>query len=174
MYDGFFWNKNMKNISGTITQKFYLWKCYTSTGGKSIHSTKRFHLNKKGFHPIVAAALLIVVLIGVASIVYIWISLQNKAGNAVWIPNVNFNQSDLIVYIQNIGDDSVILYSLYINQDSFLITPTNCLVANQQTTLIEKGQTAAVTINNSYQEKIQIRVVCEDGTNTQSDWRPWI
>jgi len=112
------------------------------------------------------------VLIGVASIVYIWSSLQNKAGNAVWIPNVNFNQSDLIVYIQNIGDDSVILYSLYINQDSFLITATNCLVANQQTTLVEKGQTAAVTINNSYQEKIQIRVVCEDGTNTQSDWRP--
>jgi archaellum component FlaG (FlaF/FlaG flagellin family) len=111
-------------------------------------------------------------LIGVASIASIWISIQNKAGNAVWIPNVNFNQSNLIVYIQNIGEDSVTLYSLYINQEKFTITLANCIVDNQQTTEIEKGQTATVTINNSYQEKIQIRVVCTDGTSNESDWKP--
>ena len=86
--------------------------------------------------------------------------------------SVNFGESDLNVYVQNIGDDSVNLDLIFINDDRFIITSENCSVANQQTTKIDKGQTATVTINNSYKTEIFIKAVCKDGTNSDSYWKP--
>lgn len=126
---------------------------------------------KNGLSPVVVSALLIVVLIGSISVVYIWFSVQQKAGNAIYIQSVNSDDSNLIIYVQNIGEDSVEMDSIFINNDGFTVTSVNCMVANQNTTKIEKGQTAIVTINNSYHGQIHIRVVCKDGTNTMINWK---
>lgn len=128
--------------------------------------------DRRALSAIVISALLIVVLIGFASVVYIWFSVQQKAGNAIYVQSVNFGDSNLIVYVQNVGDGSVILDSIFIDSNRFAITLENCVVANQPNIEMEKGQTATVTINDSYQQEIHIRVVCRDGTNTENNWSP--
>jgi len=131
-----------------------------------------FFKDKKALSPIVLSALLIVILIGFASVAYIWFSVQQKAGNAIYIQSVNFGNSNLIVYVQNVGDGFVFLDSIFIDNNRFAITLENCVVANQPTVEMEKGQTATVTINTSYHQEIYIKVVCKDGTNTENKWSP--
>jgi archaellum component FlaG (FlaF/FlaG flagellin family) len=133
-----------------------------------------FFKDRRALSPIVLSALLIVVLIGFASVVIIWFSLQQKAGNAIYVQSVNFGDSNLMVYVQNIGDGSVVLDSVFIDNNRFDVTLENCVVANQPATEVEKGQTATVTINNLYQQEIHIRAVCKDGTSTESNWDPMV
>ena len=45
-------------------------------------------------------------------------------------------------------------------------------MASHETTIVEDTQTAEITINQKYQGKIHIKVVCKDGTSNEADWKP--
>lgn len=126
--------------------------------------TKRHTKEKKGIQPITTAILLIVVVFAIIGIYYIWTTIQNRAGNAIFIQNVAFEQTKTIIYVQNIGTGTVTLDSVRIDQQTYNIQAANCTVDSQKTTTITQAQTAEITINQAYNEEVHIRVICKDGT----------
>lgn len=134
--------------------------------------TARYVESRRGIHPITTAILLMIILLIIIGIIYIWIAIQNRAGNAIFIQSVRFEQTKTIIYVQNIGNGTVIIDSVQVNTLTFSIHTTNCTVASQETTTITQGQTAMITIEESYSERAHIRVVCKDGTFNEGDWQP--
>ena len=45
-------------------------------------------------------------------------------------------------------------------------------IAAEPTTTLETGQTAAITVNRGYSQKVHIKVSCSDGTFYEGDWTP--
>jgi hypothetical protein len=128
--------------------------------------------NKTGMHPIAMTILLITILLAVAGITYIWMTIQNRAGNAIKIQSVAFQQSATKIYIQNIGQGQVNIKLVQINNDQFEINMTNCTVASQNTTTITEGSTAEITINQAYETTVHIKVITEEGAFYESDYKP--
>jgi hypothetical protein len=134
--------------------------------------TRRDIKEKKGIHPITTAILLVIILLAISGIVYIWITIQNRTGNAIFIQSVKFEQTKTIIYVQNTGYSTVTIDSVQINNQTFSIHITNCTVASQETTMIQQGQTAVITITRLYNERVHIKVYCKDGTFNEGDWQP--
>ncbi len=128
--------------------------------------------NRKGISPITTVALLIITLLIIGGIIYMWMSIQNRAGNAIQIQSIAKDQNKTIIYVQNIGNGIVTIDSVQINALTFSIQTANCTVASQETTTITQGQTAKIIINQAYNERAHIRVICKDGTFYERDWQP--
>lgn len=133
---------------------------------------KRQLKDRKGIHPITTAILLIIALLVIVGIYFIWTSIQNRAGNAIYIQNVSFEQARTVIYVQNIGNGTVTINSVQINNQTFNIQNANCTVAGQKTTTVKPSQTAEITIDQGYNEEIHIRVFCKDGTFHESSQQP--
>jgi archaellum component FlaG (FlaF/FlaG flagellin family) len=99
-------------------------------------------------------------------------SMEDRAGHAIQIANIGFGETTTTIYVQNVGEGSLHLDSMAIDEDAFIITASNCTVASQPTTTLEAGRTAAITVNRGYSQKIHIKVVCKDGTFIEGDWTP--
>jgi archaellum component FlaG (FlaF/FlaG flagellin family) len=95
-----------------------------------------------------------------------------RAGHAIQVANIRFGEMKTTIYVQNVGEGSLVLDSVYMDDDHLLITPSNCTVASQQTTTMEKGQTAEITVNQGFGQKVHIKVLCRDGTFIEGDWTP--
>jgi len=128
--------------------------------------------NNKAIHLAATAILLIAIVITIAGIVYIWTEIQNKAGHAIQIQSVTFQQTTTIIYVQNTGQGTVNIKTVQINTEQYPINPANCTVASENTTTIKQGSTATITINNSYKNTVHLKVICEDGTAYESDYKP--
>ena len=59
-----------------------------------------------------------------------------------------------------------------IHEEKFDIDDTNCLVSHSSTNVVPKGSTGEVIIARAYTQKIQIQVVCKDGTGIEGDYKP--
>jgi hypothetical protein len=127
---------------------------------------------KNGIQPITTAILLIIVLLVIVGIYYIWTTVQTRAGNAIFIQVVTFEQTKTIIYVQNVGNGTVAIDSVQINDQMFSIQPANCTVASQATTTFQQGQTAKITISQAYTERIHIKVFCKDGTFNENWYQP--
>ncbi len=134
--------------------------------------TPNIRLNKKGANPILIIIVLVVILVAVVGIISMWMSLEERAGHAIRIQNVKFEETKTKIYVQNTGKGTVIIDSVLINEERLIISNQNCIVTSQATTTVEETQTAQITINQGYQEKIRIKVICKDGTFYQADWKP--
>ncbi|MCK4252386.1 hypothetical protein KAX97_13135 [candidate division WOR-3 bacterium] len=132
----------------------------------------KIRLNRKGINPIITILLLAIPLIAIGGIILTWMSLQERAGHAVQIQSVRFEESTITIYVQNTGKGTVILDSLYIDNDKFILSKENCVVASEETTTVKETQTAEITINRGYQNEICIKVICKDGTYNEADWKP--
>ena len=132
----------------------------------------KIRLNKKGINPIITILLLAILLISIGGIILTWMSLQERAGHAVQIQSVRFEESTITIYVQNTGKGTVILDSLYIDNDKFILSKENCVVASEETTTVKETQTAEITITRGYQNEICIKVICKDGTYNEADWEP--
>jgi archaellum component FlaG (FlaF/FlaG flagellin family) len=99
-------------------------------------------------------------------------SMGERAGHAIQVANIRFGETKTTLYVQNVGEGSLTLDSVSMDDNRLLITPANCTVASQQTTTMEKGQTAEITVNQGYRRKVHIKVVCRDGTFIEGDWGP--
>ena len=134
--------------------------------------TSNIFLNRKGINPIIVVIVLVIIFIAMGGIVFIWMSLEERAGHAIQIQNVKFEETKTRIYVQNTGKGTVIIDSALINEKRFVISKQNCIVASQETATVEESQTAEITINQGYQRKIHIKVICKDGTFNEADWKP--
>ena len=98
--------------------------------------------------------------------------MEERAGHAIQIANIGFEETTTTIYVQNIGEGTLHLDSVSIDEDAFIITSSNCTVAAEATTTLEAGRTAAITVNRGYHQKVHIKVSCRDGTFIESDWTP--
>jgi len=98
--------------------------------------------------------------------------MEERAGHAIQIANIGFEETTTTIYVQNTGEGALHLDSMTIDEDTFIITPSNCTVAAEPTTTLETGQTAAITVNRGYSQKVHIKVSCSDGTFYEGDWTP--
>jgi len=137
-----------------------------------VNVCKNFLKAKKGINPIIIIVLLATLVLMTIGIVFVWMTLMSKAGNAIFIQNVRFEESKTIIYVQNIGDGTVTLESIIIENDTFSINATNCIVNFIGTTVVPKGQTAEITINQGYSTRVHMKVFCIDGISHEMDWQP--
>jgi flagellar basal body-associated protein FliL len=143
-----------------------------SEGKKPPKKKKAVSRSKNGLHPISMAILIIAVLLVIAGIAYFWITLVDKAGHAIQIQSVSFQVSETKIYAQNIGKGELAIYSVEINGEHISVNSTNCIVASEKTVTLPEGLTAEITLNRSYQDKIHIKIICEDGTFYELDQKP--
>jgi archaellum component FlaG (FlaF/FlaG flagellin family) len=122
--------------------------------------------------PVTIAILLIIILLAIVGIYYIWTTIQNRAGNAIYIQVVTFEPTKTTIYVQNVGNGTVTIDSVQINDQTFSIQNANCTVASQATTTLQQGQTAEITINQTYTERVHIKVFCKDGTFNENWYQP--
>jgi hypothetical protein len=120
-----------------------------------------------GFSEIVSSLVL-----AIAGIVYFWNTMQTRAGHAIQVQSVSFQPSATKIYVQNIGQGTVNIKTVYINSEQYPINPVNCTVASENTTTIKQGLTAEITINHPYKDTVHIKVICQDGTLYESDYKP--
>ena len=127
---------------------------------------------KRGIHPVVTTILLITVILTIAGITFIWMSMGERARHAIQIANIGFGETKTTIYVQNVGEGSLSLDSVYMDDKRLFITSSNCTVASQQTTTIEEGRTAEIVVNRGFVYKVHIKVICSDGTFIEGDWTP--
>jgi hypothetical protein len=130
------------------------------------------HKVERGIHPVSVAIILIALLLAVAGVTSIWLSMGARAGLAIQIVNIRFDETTTTLHVLNVGEGALALDSVYLGATRFLITSSNCTVASQPATRMEKGQTAEITVMQGYQQQVHIRVVCHNGTFIEGDWTP--
>ena len=128
--------------------------------------------NKRGLHPLPLIVLLIIAFIAIGGIAYIYLNLEQRAGHAIQIQNVNFEETKTTIYVQNTGKGAVTLSSLHIDDEEFALSKENCTVSSEATTTVEETKTAEITVFEQYQKRITIKIVCKDGTSIEVDAEP--
>lgn len=133
---------------------------------------RRILNSKKGIAPLTLVAFMIIMVAAVIFSAYLWQTAIFRVGNAIQIQGVLFKPSELRIYVQNIGEGSVTLSTVYIDDEQFEVDITNCFVNQVYTNVVPEGITADVLIARSYTQKIHIQVVCSDGTGIEGDYKP--
>lgn len=128
--------------------------------------------NKKGLHPLPFIVLLIIAFIAIGCIAYIYLNVEQRAGHAIQIQNVNFEETKTTIYVQNTGKGAVTLSSLHIDDEEFTLSKENCTISSEDTTTLEETKTAKITVFEQYQKRINIKIVCKDGTSIEVDIAP--
>lgn len=136
-----------------------------------IHNTNR-KSEKTGLQPIATAILLITMVILVAGIAYMYLTVQHNAGTAIQIQSVSFQQTSTHIYVQNIGEGTATIRTVQIAFDQFDVTPANCTANSEHTTTITQGTTAEITINQTYQTNVHIKVTTREGAFYEADYKP--
>lgn len=133
---------------------------------------RRILNSKKGIAPLTLVAFMIIMVAAVIFSAYLWQTAIFRVGNAIQIQGVLFKPSELRIYVQNVGEGSVTLSTVYIDDEQFEVGSTNCFVNQVYTNVVPEGITADVLIARSYTQKIHIQVVCSDGTGIEGDYKP--
>jgi hypothetical protein len=128
--------------------------------------------NKRGLHPLPLAVLLIIAFISIGGIALIYLNVEQRAGHAIQIQNVNFEETKTTIYVQNTGKGTVTLSSLHIDNEEFALSKENCTVSSEDTITVEETKTARITVFEQYQKRINIKIVCKDGTSIEADFEP--
>ena len=128
--------------------------------------------NKRGLHPLPLIVLLIIAFIAVGGIAYIYLNVEQRAGHAIQIQSVSFEETKTTIYVQNTGKGTVTLSSLHIDDEEFVLSKENCTVSSEGTTTVEETKTATITVFGQYQKRINIKIVCKDGTSIEADFEP--
>ena len=145
---------------------------YHSEKGKKLTRCRGFYKSKRGIHPVSTVILLFVILLVIVGIIYLWMTMKERAGHAIQIQSVTFEESRTRIYVQNVGKGTVIIESVHINDEKIDIHSTNYKEDSEKTTEIKERQTVELIINRAYKEKVHIRVVCKDGTFIEAEWGP--
>jgi flagellin-like protein len=142
---------------------------------RNVRNTTKFKRSIKAISPVIATLLMIAIAVVASLVVYAWVmgymgTTTTKAGRAIQIqsyaPTPATNPTNLLVYVQNVGQGDVQLsqtQSVYI--DSNLVPISN---PNTATIPIPVGQTVELTVPlpTGYQtgDKLEIKVTTTDGT----------
>lgn len=128
--------------------------------------------SRKGVAPLTVAAFLACMVGAVIFTAYLWQSAVIRVAHAIQIQGVLFESSKLIVYVQNVGEGKVTVTNAYIDGDIFDVDSGNSVVNLSNTNVLPEGETAEITIYRAYDRKINIKVVCSDGTVIEGDYKP--
>jgi len=131
---------------------------------RSLKLTKR-----KAVSPVLATLMMIIVAVAAALVTYAWVMgyttfITGKASQGIMIQSVGHQAGNIEIYVQNVGDGTVTLSSLYINNILF----TNSTISKNP---LPKTETATVT--NLWKpwygspNTVKIKIVCADGTFTE-------
>jgi len=132
-----------------------------------------FHRSSRAVaNPVTMIILLAIIILGVIAVYYIWNTTAQRSGNAVQIQSIAFQDDQTRVYVQNIGRGTVNLDMIYLGNEGYSVRDANCTVDKKGSTRVDEGQTAEITVNRVYVNKIHIKVVCSDGTFYEGDWEP--
>ncbi len=131
----------------------------------------KFKRSIRAVSPVVATLLMIAIAVIAGLVVYAWVTgyigvTTNKAGNAIQIQSLTTDQdSNLVAYVQNVGQGDVILDSGYVNGE---------LAAQSLSISLVQGSTAAVatTYLVTSDSSLTIKIVTTDGTFTQFTGSP--
>ncbi|MBS7619923.1 hypothetical protein KEJ21_04665 [Candidatus Bathyarchaeota archaeon] len=122
--------------------------------------------------PVTLVLVLLVSIIGAIGIIYIWSSTAQRTGHTILIQNVVFQQNQTRVYVQNVGKGTIILDTMYLGDDRFILQATNCTINGKGTNILEEGQTAEIIVIQSYRSKVCVKIICTDGTFHEGYWEP--
>lgn len=122
--------------------------------------------------PVTLVLVLLVSIIGAMGIIYIWSSAVQRTGHTILIQNVVFQQNQTRVYAQNVGKGTIILDTIYLGDNRFIIQAANCTINGKGTNILEEGQTAEIIVIQSYRSKVYVKIVCTDGTFHEGYWGP--
>jgi paraquat-inducible protein B len=131
-----------------------------------------FLKSKRGLHPASIVIFLVAALLLLAGTVYIWTTIQNRAGHSIQIQSVSLQATRTRIYVQNTGVGTVTIGSVQIDNDQFNISADNCTVESENTTTLNETSTAVITVDHSYQGAIHVKVACVDGTSHELDYKP--
>jgi len=131
----------------------------------------KFKRSIRAISPVVATLLMIAIAVIAAIVVYAWVTgymgnTTSKAGNAILIQSLTTDQdSNLVAYVQNVGQGDVVIDSGYVNGD---------LAAQSLSISLPKEATAAVTTTYlvTSDDSLTIKIVATDGTFTQFTGSP--
>lgn len=123
---------------------------------------------------VVIAISVVAILLGSLLIVHMWNTIGERAGTAIQIQHVQFNDQDTVIYVQNVGTGTLTLHSLSIDSTTLPIAASNCRVGSEPSTIIEEGETAVITIPHIYRVNVHVKISCVDGTFIEANWNPHI
>ena len=126
----------------------------------------KFKRSIRAISPVIATLLMIAIAVISALVVYAWVTgyiggTTSKAGNAIQIQSLTTDQdSNLVAYVQNVGQGDVVLDSGYVN---------GVMAAQSLSISLAKGETTAVatTYQVTSDDSLTVKVVATDGTFTQ-------
>ncbi len=125
--------------------------------------------NKKAISPVLAVLLMIAVAVAAALITYAWVmtylsSTTSRAGHAIQIQSVGFTTDTATVYVQNVGDGTVVVTNAYLEGN--LIVTIDTAVPEGSTLAVLVTSTGAYESGGEY----KLKIVCEDGTFTEGTY----
>lgn len=66
----------------------------------------------------------------------------------------------------------LVISHVYIDGEEFEVDSGNCFVDDSGTTLVPEERTARIEVHRAYAADGHIKVVCEDGTSVEGDYKP--
>lgn len=136
---------------------------------RSLKLTKR-----KAVSPVLATLMMIIVAVAAALVTYAWVMgyttfITGKASQGIMIQSVGHDTTSpgkIVIYVQNVGDGTVTLSSLYIN--NILMADTGFIPADPNL-LKEHTSTVTSVWKTEYgsPNTVKIKIVCADGTFTE-------
>jgi hypothetical protein len=130
-------------------------------------TTVKARCSIRAISPVISVLLMIAIAVAAALVAYAWImgymgGTTTKVGKAILIQSVAMDVSNnLHVYVQNVGQGSVTIGSIYLND---VLQPFNP-DPNYPDNLLNEGKTADLTITGlTADAKSKVKVVTTDGT----------
>jgi len=132
---------------------------------------RKFHREARAISPVIATLLMIAIAVVASLVVYAWVSgymgfQTEKTGKSIIIQSTSIDaQSDLHLYVQNVGQGSVTVATIYLN--STLVPSASVAPAlGTSASDIAESNTKEFTITGNYgqNDNIAIKVVTVDGT----------
>ena len=141
----------------------------------NVRKTTKFKRSIRAISPVIATLLMIAIAVVASLVAYAWVmgymgGTTTKAGKAIQLPSFAVdNSNDLHVYVQNVGQGSVELSTVYVNDalKPFTVTnlPDNVLGEGKTAELVV---TAADLAGVDLTKTLNIKVTTTDGTFMQT------
>jgi flagellin-like protein len=120
----------------------------------------------RAISPVIATLLMIAIAVVASLVVYAWVTgyiggSTTKAGKAIQIPSFAVDGSnDLHVYVQNVGQGTVQISAIYVNNDLKPFT------SNYPDNVLAEGNTADLTVTGPFDAntKLNVKVTTTEGT----------
>ena len=135
----------------------------------NVRKNTKFKRSTKAISPVIATLLMIAIAVVASLVVYAWVTgyigtQTGNVGKAIALPSFAIDPvtSDLHVYVQNVGQGTVKVSTVYIN-DVLMPFDADPNFADNQ---IPEGKTADLTVPGTFDEntKLTIKVTTTDGT----------